>query len=155
MDLIRRIEGILECSEGMKPLTRDNALKETIEYYRKYQQGLIDSAKEKQSKENSNSEFYIRFLEAEKVLLEKVLKGKTTYQQEISQLSTNSSERLRIREKDPLGPYTMLEFIIIQYFSMFFDENEKKTIAKRAEIIDNTIRRLYLSKHKKKYNPEV
>jgi hypothetical protein len=145
MDLVNRIEGILENSQGMKPKTRDTALKETIEYYHKYQQHLIDSARENQRKEEGKSEFYLTVLEGEQILLEKVLKGKTTYQQEISKLSQDPYESMRIREKDPRGSYAVLEFIITSSFSMFVEESERK-----AKLMDETIRRLYLSKPKKK-----
>jgi len=150
MDHVNQIEGILEHSQGMKPKTRDAALKETIEYYRKNQQRLIDSEKERQRKGCGFSEYYLRILEAEKTLLEKVLKGKTTYQKEIAKLSTDPYESIKIREKDPRGPYAVLEFIITHYFSMYYEKWYSK-----SKIIDETIRRLYLSKPKKKYDPEV
>jgi hypothetical protein len=152
MDLASPLEGILNHSEGMSPETRDKALKETIEYYRGWQKQLIDSTKEYYRKGGSYSEFHLQILEAEQVLLERVLKGGTTYQQEFSKLSKDPYKSMRMREKDPHGPYAVLDSIAMQSFSMYYEKRDRK-----AKLVDETIRRLYLSKLKKKKSrdPEI
>ena len=136
MNLASQLEGILEYSEGMKPETRDKALKETTEYYRKWQQRLINSAKEDYRKGGSYSEFHLRTMEAEQSLLKKVLKGETTYQKEASKIGKDPYKNMKRREKD--RDYAALEFTLTHLFSGFYDEMESK-----AKKLDETIKRLY------------
>jgi hypothetical protein len=136
MDIVYGIEGILENSQGMTPGTRDKALKETIEYYRKLQQRLINYAKERHHERDS--ELHLRMLEAEQVLLERVLKGETTYQKEFSKLSKDPYKNMELREKNPHGPYAVLDSIAMQSFSMDYAKRDMK-----AKLVDETIKRLY------------
>lgn len=147
MDLASPLEGILNHSEGMSPETRDKALKETIEHYRGRQKQLIDSRKG-----GSYSEFRLRILETEQVLLERVLKGETTYQQEFSKLSKDPYKNMKLREKNFHGPYAVLDFIAMLSFSADYANRDRK-----AKLVDETIHRLYLSKPEKKKsrNPEI
>ena len=137
MNLASQLEGILEYSEGMKPETRDKALKETVEYYKKYQQKLLDYAEEDYHKEGSSPEkLYLKHVRLEKSLVEKVIKGETTFQREVSKLTRDQDKNTQRRKKEP--GYLELEFTLTHLFSIFYDEMESK-----AKKLDETIKRLY------------
>ncbi|MBN2458825.1 hypothetical protein JXB28_00945 [Candidatus Woesearchaeota archaeon] len=153
MNLVNCLNGILECSEGMKPGTRDKALKETIEYYKCWQQQLLDYAREDYRKGGSYSEYHMRSLELEQSLLKKVLKGETTFQHELSKIIKDPNEHTKKIEESPGGEYWILNWTLNQFFpGIFFDEIEDY-----AKMMDETIARIYLSKPKKKrkHNPEA
>jgi hypothetical protein len=144
MDLVSQIKAILK-HDGLKPKTRRVALKETIEYYRKDLQHRISNAKEMQEKAGF-SEIYLQCIENEKLLFEKVLKGKTTYQKEWNKVEKDPEAGIKRRGQDP--EYALLErTLTLELFRGYFDEIDDK-----AKLVDDTIQRLYL---KKPYDPET
>jgi hypothetical protein len=144
MDLVGQIKAILK-HEGLKRKTRRVALKETIEYYHKDLRHRIQNAKEMQKKADL-SEIYLQCLENEKLLFEKVLKGKTTYQKEWNKVEKDPEAGIKRREQDP--EYALLErTLTLELFRGYFDE-----IDDQVKLVDDTIRRLYL---KKPYDPAL
>ena len=142
MNLVNCINGILEHSEGMEPETRDKGIKETVEHYLGWQQRLLDYAREDYRKGGSFSEYHMRSLELEQTLLKKVLKGKTTFQHELSKIIKDPNEHMKKIEENPGGEYWILNWTLNQFFpGVFFDE-----VQNYAEMMDNTIARLYLKK---------
>jgi hypothetical protein len=139
MDLERQVEEILRL-EGLTLKILEAALRETFTSYQKYNQRMIDHAKENKP----FSEYHLQCLEASQSLLKNVMKGKTTYQQEWSKIERDPEQGIKRREKDP--QYKLLEMTLTMYvFHGYFDE-----IDNQVKLLDETIQRLYLSKPKKK-----
>ena len=148
MDLVSQIKAILK-HEGLKRKTRGVALKETIEYYHKDLRHRIQNAKEMQEKADLSEKIYLQCLENEKLLFEKVLKGKTTYQKEWNKVEKDPETGIKRREQDP--EYALLErTLTLELFRGYFDE-----IDDQVKLVDDTIQRLYLKKPRKKYDPET
>ena len=143
MDLASQVESILKY-EGLKPKTREAALRETFAYYQQFQQRMIEHAKENQSKEKHFSESHLPCLEAAQSLLKNVMKGKTTYQREWEKVEKDPEKGIKRRQRYP--QYRIFERIFTIYtFSGFFDEIDRQT-----KLLDETIQHLYLNKPKKK-----
>jgi hypothetical protein len=102
MDLVSEIQAIMYCPVNASPKEREKAVRQIIESYRRAGSEYYDP-------DNSNS------------VLERVCKGKTTFEQEVKKLNPN--RRLP------------LEFRAI--FSSDF------SIGYKSRMLDQTIRRLY------------
>lgn len=139
MNLANQLKGILNNSEGMKPETRDNALRETIEYYQQWQQKLIDNAKEAYEKGSSFAEYHLRIMEEEKSLLEKVLKGETSFMNEVSKIEKDPDKHIKKLKQKPHGTYALQSDTILFFLGNFDTEPKARTL-------DQTIERLYLKK---------
>ena len=143
MNMVSYVKGILEYSEGMKPKTRDSALKETIQYYRRWEQRLIDQMREDYRKGGSFVEFHLQSSKDQQSLLEKVIRGETTFEQEWGKIIKDPHESIKRKEQDP--GYARLEHTLTQFFTPYLAE-----AGEQAKMMDDTIHRLYLSKPKKK-----
>jgi hypothetical protein len=138
MNLAGTIEGIINCSEGMKPETRDKAIIETIEYYRERQQRLIASAQEAYDKGSSFAEYHLRTTQGEQALLEKVIKGETSFMKELKKIPRDPDEHMK-KHKTDLA-YSHLIGTLMTLFHGNFD------MEPQAKILDKTIERLYWQK---------
>mgnify|MGYP001025470367 CR=1 FL=1 len=143
MNLVSYVKGILDYSEGMKPATRDKALKETIQYYRRQEQKMIDSMQDAINKGSSFAEYHLWSAESQQSLLEQVIRGKTTFQQELSKIIKDPAESIKRKEED--SEYSRLEHNLTQFFTPYLAEAGEQT-----KMMDETIARLYLNKPKKK-----
>ncbi len=149
MDLVSQVEDILRY-EGLKPKTRDAALRETFSYYQGFLQRMIDVVREGQKKGRGSSENHLAVLEQAQTTLKDVIKGKTTYQKEWSKVEKDLEKGIERREHDL--QYRVFEWALTFYvFRGYFDEIERQ-----AEMLDKTIQRLYLQKKKKRSrDPEL
>ena len=136
MNLAGTIKGIINCSEGMKPETRDQAIRETIEYYRERQQRLIENAQEAYDKGSSFAEYHLRTMQGEQDLLEKVIKGETSFMKELEKIPRDHDEHMKKLKTDLT--YSRLIGILMTVFHGNFD------MEPQARTLDKTIERLYL-----------